>query len=229
MPTSGEYDWAVTAGDFVTSAMRELGVVSAGMEPENSEMQEAIRRFNGMLSTWAGESNLWRETLAEITITGGTGAATLPTDVRDVFSVRHVVSATYKRALAKWNRDQLYSLPNRTTAGNPTVFYYSQQTGGDVLRIWPVPAANITLEIDYGRAPEIVTAPEDEIDLPQEWFEAALYGLAARCANMFGATKLDPANVQRITQQAASLYQRLLDRDRPDSYYFEPDSLCGGC
>lgn len=228
MPTSGQYDWVVTAGDFVTSAMRELGAISAGMEPEASEMEEAIRRFNGMLSTWAGESNLWREALAEITITGGTGAATLPTDVRDVMSVRHIVSSIYKRALAKWNRDQFYSLPNRTTAGSPTIFYYSQQASGDVIRIWPVPAANITLELDYGQAAQIVTAPEEEIDLPQEWFEPALYGLAARCANMFGAAKLDPANVQRVTQQAASLYQKMLDRDRPDSYFFESDSLCGG-
>jgi hypothetical protein len=229
MPTSGETDWVITAGDLVTSAMRELGVIAAGMEPEDTEMTEALRRLIGLLSTWAGESNLWRESLAEITITGGTGAATLPTDVRDVMTARHIVSATYKRQLGKWNRDQFYSLPNRTTAGNPTIFYYSQQTGGDVLRIWPVPAANITLEIDYGRAPYVVTAPEEELDLPQEWFEAALYGLAARCANMFGATKLDSANVQRVTAQAATWYQKLLDRDRPDSYFFESDSLCGGC
>ena len=56
-------------------------------------------------------------------------------DVRDVNSVRHIVSATNKRVLGQWNRDQYHQLPNRATVGNPTIYYYSQGAETDSLRI----------------------------------------------------------------------------------------------
>jgi hypothetical protein len=97
-----------------------------------------------------------------------------------------------------------------------------------VLRIWPVPAADITLELDYSRRPFIAETPEDTLDVPQEWHEAIYMGLAARCASMFGADRVSPQTVARIEARAAQLYQRLLDADRPDSYYFEPSAGCCG-
>jgi hypothetical protein len=46
---------------------------------------------------------------------------------------------------------------------------------------------------------------------------------------MFGTTRIDPGTVQRVEGQAQMLYQRMLDADRPDSYYFEPwgGQCCG--
>jgi hypothetical protein len=90
--------------------------------------------------------------------------------------------------------------------------------------VWPVPSTDITLELDYSRAAETVTDPSETVDIPEDWQEAVVMGLAGRCASMFGITRIDPGTVQRIDAKASSLYQRLLDRDRPDSYYFEPDA-----
>jgi hypothetical protein len=228
MPTSGTSEWVVTAGDLIHSAAREIGAIAMGDELEDSEMDEAQVRLNNMLKSWSVEGNLFRETTGTLTITGGTGAATLPDDIRDVMTARHVLSTTNRRALARWNRDQYYAIPNRSAVGNPVAFYLSNQLGGQSLYVWPVPVANITLELDYGRRVETVTAPEEDLDIPQEWNEAVMYGLAARMSSMFGATKLDPATVQRVDVVARDLYQRLLDADRPDSYYFEPWQGCYG-
>ncbi len=228
MPTSGTTVWTQTAADLMLSAAYELGAIPMGDEMEASEEAEMIKRFNGMIQTWATEGNLYRDETGTLTIPGGTGAASLPAEVRDIRSVRHILSATNYRILAPWNRDQYYAFPNRAAVGNPTIFYYQQGAETDVIRIWPVPADDIDLELDYGRAAYAVTSPEETLDIPQDWWEAAMYGLAARCAGIFGSVKLDPANVQRITAQAAAAYQRLLDQDRPDSYYFEPDNrYCG--
>lgn len=229
MPTSTETALVTTASDFAHSAARELGAIAMGDELEASEYEEMERRLNGMLQSWATKANLFREATAQLTLVGGTGAATLPANVRDVMTARHIVSTTYKRALAKWNRDQFYGLPNRIAIGNPTVFYYSQQIDGDQIRVWPVPAADITLELDYSRVPFVVTAPDETLDIPQDWYEAALYGLAARSVGIFGTTKLDPTNVQRVEGLAANFYQQALDADRPDSYYMEADSAYGCC
>jgi hypothetical protein len=222
MPTSEDTTLELTAADACKTAAVELGAIGASDTLEDNEQEEMLRRFNSMLNSWAVEANLFREMTATMTITGGTGAASLPADVREVNSVRHVVSATNHRILHAYNRDQYYSLPNRSTVGNPTIYYYSQGAETDALRIWPVPAADITLQLDYSRRAYSITVPEETIDVPQEWHETIYLGLASRCASMFGTTRVDPQTVARIDARAGELYQRMLDADRPDSYYFEP-------
>jgi hypothetical protein len=223
VPTSGITDWPLTAEQIVTQAMYELGALNQGDTPSGEEMEDAILRLNGMLKTWGGEGNLFREVTGTLTLPGGTASGTLPADVRDVSSVRHVVSATNSRQLAEWNRGEFYRLPNRSASGNPTAYYLSTTTAGRAITVWPVPSADITLEVDYSRLAQTVTDPSETIDVPEEWQEALIMGLASRLAPLFGTTESAPAKLARLDQRAQSLYQHLLDRDRPDSYIFEPD------
>lgn len=226
MTTSGITSWPLTAEEIVTQALVELGAIASGETPTGEEMEDGLLRLNAMLKSWAGEGNLYREATGTLVIPAGTGAGTLPTDIRAVSSVRQVVSATYNRQLAQWNRSQYLSMPNRaqTTNGGPSVYYIGQDVSGLSIRVWPVPSTNITVELDYSRSAQTVTDPSETIDAPEEWQEAMILGLASRCASMFGKTRTDPNTVARIDGKAGQLYQRLLDRDRPDSYYFEPDN-----
>jgi hypothetical protein len=127
--------------------------------------------------------------------------------------------------MGQWNRDQYYMLPNRTqtSSSGPSIWYAQKTTSGITIYVWPVTSTDIDLELDYNATVQTVTDPSETIDVPQEWQEFLILGLASRCASMFGTTRVDPATVQRIDGRASALYQRLLDRDRPDSYYFEPD------
>jgi hypothetical protein len=223
MPTSGVTSWERTAGDVVKSAMVELGVISAEDEPEASEYDEALVRLNGLLKFLATKGAMYREDSGTLTIAGGTGAATLPVTIRDVSSARHIVSSTYQRLLMPWNRAQYYALPNRSQAGaNPTIYMTQKTIAGLELRVWPVPAADITLNLDYSRSAEVVTAPDEALDIPQDWQDAITMLLASRCASMFGTDRVSPSSVQRIDGMADSMLNQLLDADRPDSYYFEP-------
>ena len=223
MPVSTNPDFFQTVGQLCLSAAMELGAVGMGDSLDASEEAEMITRFNGMLAKWSTEMNQWRDTSATITIVGGTGAATLPSDVQNIRSMRHIQSATYKRLMSPWNRDQYLGLPNRTQTGTPTIYYFSPGLDGVQVYIWPVPVTNQDFELDYARSFFFAEGPEQTADIPKEWYEAALYGLAARSANIFGATRLDPQAVARIDTQARVTYQALLDNDRPDSYYFEYD------
>lgn len=227
MATSGITDWTQTAGDIVTRAMRQVTILSSGENPTDEEMDDGINELNGMLKTWQVEANLFRNATATLTIPAGTGAATLPTDVRAINSARHVISATNERPLNLWNRDEWMALPNRATVGAyPTAFVLNKTIDGLELRIWPVPATDITVNLDYSRVAETVTAPNQTVDVPQDWTEAVVYNLASRIAGMFGASRTDPQAVQRVDARANALYQRLLDADRPDSYYFYPNEGC---
>lgn len=226
MTTSGVTDWPLTASEVIKQALVELGALNSGEEPESTEQDDAMIRLNAMLKSWGGEANLFREGTGTLIVAAGTGAGTLPDDVRDINSVRYVVSATYNRPLTQWNRAQYYAMPNRDQTGNPIAYYVSKTIAGTEIRLWPVPVDEVTLHLDYGRAVETVTSPDETLDIPQEWQEVAILGLAKRCANMFGTTRLDPGTVQRIERDADMLYNRLLDRDRPESYYFEPWDGC---
>jgi hypothetical protein len=229
MPTSGDVTLELTFADAAKSAAVELGVIGTADDLEDSEREEMQRRANSMLKTWSVEANLFREETATVTITGGTGAATLPAEVREINSLRHIVSATNNRQLARLNRDEFYGYPNRATVGNPSIFYVNKGPEALELRIWPVPADDIDLDMDYSRGAYAITAPEETLDIPTEWQEAFILGLASRCASMFGTTRIDPQTVAMVTGRAEALYSRLLDADRPDSYYFEPwgGQCCG--
>lgn len=229
MPTSGTSALELTFADAAKSAAVELGAIGASDELEDSEREEMQRRANSMLKTWSVEANLFREASATVTIPGGAGAVSLPAEVRDVGNVSHIVSATQNRQLFQWNRSQWKSLPNPAAVGTPTVFYYQQGTGdvADQLYVWPVPATDIDLALDYSRGAYVVDAPDETMDLPTEWHEAFILGLASRCASMFGTTRIDPNTVARVDASAGAIYQRMLDADRPDSYEFYGDGY--GC
>lgn len=224
MARSTNPDWTQTAAELCLSAALELGAVAMGDTLDAAEQAEMLTRLNSMFAKWSVDGALYREASATVTIPGGQGAVTLPSDVRDIRNLRYVQSATFKRPLAMWNRDQFNMLPNSAQSGEPTCFYYSQQIGGDQLFVWPVPSADSDYELDYNRTFFFIEEPEQELDIPAEWHEAALYGLASRSASVFGATNLSPAAVQRCDNQARASYQKMLDNDRPDSYSFYYDA-----
>lgn len=223
MTVSTNPNWTQTVGQICLSAAMELGAVGLGDTLDSAEEAEMATRLNSMLAKWSIDANLFREATMTVTVTGGTGMAVLPASVRDIRSIRYIQASTNKRILAVWNRDEYFQLPNRSQAGFPMAAYFSKQIGGGVLYLWPVPAANVDLELDYNRSFFFAEGPEQELDIPPEWHEAALYGLASRSAGIFGTTQLDPQKVARCDAQARESYQRVLDSDRPDSYYFEYD------
>lgn len=223
MTTSGTIAWSLTAREIVAQAAYELGAYSSGETLSGEDMEDGILRLNGMLNYWGGEGNLYREETGTLAIAAGTASGTLPDDVKQVSSVRHIVSTTNHRQLVPWERAQFYMLPNRVAVGNPSIYYVGKTLSALTINLWPVSSTEITLAVDYGRAVETVTDPSETIDIPQDWQDALIQGLASRMANMFGSTKTDPSTVARVDAKAAALYQRLLDRDRPDAYHFEPD------
>lgn len=215
--------WTQTVGQICLSAAMELGAVGLGDSLDSAEEDEMTTRLNSMLAKWSIDANLFREATETVTI-GTTGSLNLGASVRDLRSVRHVQSTTYKRTLAVWNRDEFFQLPNRAQTGaSPMIAYFSKQVGGGILYLWPVPTANVDLELDYNRSFFFAEGAEQELDIPPEWHEAVMYGLASRSAGIFGTTQLDPGKVARCDAQAKASYERMLDSDRPDSYYFEYD------
>jgi hypothetical protein len=176
MTTSGLTSWPLTAEEIVTQACYELGSHAAGEVPSGEEMDDAIVRLNAMLKSWQGEGNLFRETQATITLLAGVASQALSEDIREVNNVWAVGS--YNRIMAEWNRSEYLSIPSPTTSGSPVAWYAATGTVL-TLYVWPVPSVDTDFILDYSRKSYTVTDPSETVDLPEEWQEAMILGLAS--------------------------------------------------
>lgn len=218
MTTSGVTAYSMTARDFITAALEDTGVIPLGRTPKAKELEACLVRFNLMLKSLSVRANLWREATTTVTIPAGTGSYTLNAAVQDVTAVRHALTSTNARMLRRWERDEYRSLPNRAQAGNPSIFHIERTTSGLTLKVWPVPAANISAQVDYIRAAEAITDASETVDFREEFAEAIMVMLARRCCGIFG---VEPTAEMIAREQV--LERQMLDADRPESYYFEAD------
>ena len=218
--TSGTISTFMTAQDIMTAAAQELGVLGAGEYPDADEAAAMLPRLNWMLKSWqANGANLWRQTEGSVTFPINTATVTLDPFVIDVIEARLVQTSTFERPLQRWERGEYMQIPNKATPGWPTAFYLDKQRDAVTLTLWPVPNEALTVLFTYARVIEDVTDEAQLVDVPQQWMETVYTCLAARCANLYGATRLDPNTVAMVQARAAELEQKMLDSDRPASVF----------
>lgn len=109
--------------------------------------------------------------------------ATAPT----VLDVREFVVANNPSEIpmARINRDDYQSLPDKTFQGRPVQFWLDIQRDDPVIRIWPAVQLQYTfyqLVLTRKRYLMDVGTLTDTLDFPQRWFEAVVSSLASRLA-----------------------------------------------
>lgn len=77
-------------------------------------------------------------------------------------------------------------LSGKHEVGGVTQVHYDPQTSAGILYVWPSPD-DVTkmLELIVERPIEDMDSATDDFDIPQEWYEPILYGLAERAALYF--------------------------------------------
>lgn len=215
MTTSGVTTLELTARDFAYKAMRDGQILPSGDDPTADELADVILELNLMLKEWETKGyTLWRQETASVAITGATNPTTLDDDVYDVAAARFETSATNERPLTLFDRDQYKILPNKAQAGNPSIYYVDRQRDQVDLYVWPVPASNSTVNIDYLRKIEVVTNATETLDIPQDWQGGVLAILTKRVCTMFGYPVPD-----EIALRAVELEAEIQAQDRPPSYF----------
>lgn len=212
MAVSSSIDFSLTAGDIIEEARRKLGI-HADEEPlQAQELTTGLRTLNMMLKAWQADGVMcW--TFAEGTITlvasdadyvigSGGSFTTVPFDITSMRITRSSIDLPMQRM----SREDYYNLPNKTSTGYPTQFYYDRQRNGGTLFVWPAPDATAgTLKFTYRRIIMDLDASADDFDIPQEWYEAITYNLAVRLAPGVGVVgteefKLVKAEADRAYQ-----------------------------
>jgi len=193
MAVSSSTDFALTASEIVEEARSLLGI-HADEEPlEAHELTRGLRAFNMMLKEWQAEG-VYISTLTEGTLTltqadvdytfqAGGNFTTVPFEIVDMRITRN----SRDMPMIEMSRQEYYALPNKTSQGYPTQWYYDRQRSTGTLYVWPAPDATAgTLKFTYRRILMDMDNSTNNLDLPQEWYQAVTYGLAKKLMPRYG-------------------------------------------
>lgn len=223
MSTSGSISETFTARDVITQALTLITVLGGGETPSADDAAQGLTQLQWMLKSWQSDGcNLWREEEETIVFPAATETVTLDPRVLDVQEARVEIGPTFQRILARWERGEYITLPNKTAPGSPTIFYFRRKRDTVTMTLWPVPPVETNIFCTTARVIEDVTDLDQNIDVPQEWCETVTYNLAARLLDTFGITETRPVVASKIVAMARELYDKLSGFDRPSSVFLQP-------
>jgi len=204
MTLSGSRDFNLDVAEIVEEAYERCGLeVRTGYDAKT-----ARRSLNLMFADWANRGlNLWTVTQATTTLTQGTAQLTLDADVVDLLEVVLRRSGT-DYELERISRGEYLTLPNKTTQGRPSQYYFDRQTSPQI-NLWSVPE-NSTDQIVYYYVRRIQDADTltNTTDAPFRFLPCMVAGLA-----YYMAVKRAPERVQMLKSIYEEEFQRAADED----------------
>ena len=122
------------------------------------------------------------------------------------FSQIYLANTPTETPLARMNRDDYTSLPNKAFQNSrPLQFWFDRQVNNPVMHLWPVPNEAATVcQIVVWRQRYImdVGTMTQDVEVPQRWLEAIVAGLAAKMA--LELVEVDVNLIPILDQKAAS-------------------------
>ena len=204
MTTSGSRDFNLDVGEIIEEAYERCGLeVRTGYDART-----ARRSLNLMFAEWANRGlNLWTVNEGTITLTQGQAQETLTSDVVDVLEmVLRRDNTDYE--IQRISRGEYLTLPNKTTQGRPSQFYFDRQID-PVINLWSVPE-NSTDQIVYYyvRRIEDADALVNTTDMPFRFYPCMVAGLA-----YYLSMKRAPERAQLLKVVYEEEFQRAADED----------------
>ena len=127
--------------------------------------------------------------------------------------------------MARLNRDDYVNLPNKAFQGRPLQFWVNRQLNNPILYLWPVPSAQFVAAqviVWIKRYIMDVGTMTQEIEIPQRWYDAVVYILAARIAEE--TPTVDPQMIAILDQKAQRSLLEAENEERDDSpIYLTPN------
>ena len=126
--------------------------------------------------------------------------------------------------MARMNRDDYSSLPNRSfTALRPLQYWFDRTIPQPNMELWPVPnSIQPQLELWVSRQVQDVGALSGEIEIPQRWYLAVQNMLAHQMA--MELPQVDPGRITYCEQQADKYWAQAEAEERDKSpIYFAPN------
>jgi hypothetical protein len=204
MTVSGSRDFNLDVGEIIEEAYERCGLeVRTGYDART-----ARRSLNLMFAEWANRGlNLWTVKQGTITLTQGQAQETLTEDVVDMLEVTLRRNGT-DYEVERISRGEYATLPNKTTQGRPSQFYFDRQID-PVINLWTVPE-NSTDQLIYYYVRRIDDADNlvNTTDMPFRFYPCMVAGLA-----YYMSMKRAPERVQLLKSVYEEEFQRAADED----------------
>ena len=224
MATSGTTTYSLTARQLVEYALKKINMVPANQSPSAQMAERALTEMNVMLKRWQMHPAIWRTTEGAASTVAGTAAVSL-----SALNPFRVIDVRYRNPdsghdieTMELTRQEYQRLPNKTTTGTPTQYFFDHQRASSTLYVWPVTAdaQADAIRITYQRRFDDVTDLSQDVDIAQEHLDTVGHNLAARLADDYGRSG---EHINRIIQRAAVMFEQMQDFDRPEVIRFTPD------
>ena len=146
--------------------------------------------------------------------------------LRVVSGRRFAFNGQIDTQMIQMSRIDYRNQPNKSNLGVLTQFFYDPRGGSNtqgVMWIWPAPSSvNNAFKFTWWRQIQDFAAPGNNPDLPQEWLDFLIWGLAEK---MFSEAKAPASILPYIQQQASSAFETVSGFDREsESYLFGVDT-----
>lgn len=204
MATSGSTDFNLDVAEIIEEAYERCGLeVRTGYDTKT-----ARRSLNLMFADWANRGlNLWTVKKATLSLTEGTATYSLGEDRTDLLEVALTRSGT-DYEISRISRGDYHSIPNKTTKGRPSQYYYNRQTNPEIT-LWPAPENSTdTVTYYYVKRIEDVDTLANNADTPFRFLPCIVAGLA-----YYLAMKKAPERVQLLKSVYEEEFQRAADED----------------
>lgn len=224
-----------TAGQLIKRALRLLGVLASGEEPEAAEYADSVMAFNQMIDSWSLENltvfgtvdQVFTWPAGEATRTIGTAGDFVGTCPITLGEGTYFVWEGTSYPLKIINREQYSSIAVKTiTTQIPQFIFPNTLVPGaeEMLQmtLYTVPEQDIEIHI-LSVVPLTQVADETEIVyVPTGYYEAYVYNLALRLADEFGV-----APSQSIKKTAAKSRVNIKRINNPNMVMDLPGLMCG--
>jgi hypothetical protein len=204
MATSGSRDFDLDVAEIIEEAYERCGLeVRTGYDART-----ARRSLNLMFAEWANRGlNLWTVKQATQSLTQGTATYAFDASYTDLLEVVVRRSGT-DFELDRMSRSEYLNIPNKTTQGRPSQYFYNRQTTPEVT-LWPVPENSTdTLVYYFVQRIEDADALVNTADAPFRFLPCIVAGLA-----YYIALKKAPERVQLLKTVYEEEFQRAADED----------------
>lgn len=221
-----------TASTVILAALRRIRAydVEDTTSISTTQSANALETLNFILSSWqALGPTLWCRkqktaqalTAAQASYTVGSGGninINRPLLVTQAWLTDSSGTPSIDIPLNPLSAEEYLSISTKAAVGVPTSFWYDPEYDGasnvgatskGKLYLWPVPDAalvtNRTLNFYYQRPLEDFDASTDQIDMPQEWFNALRLKLALALAPEYGMQASDHDRLVAEAKEAFDL------------------------
>ena len=142
-----------------------------------------------------------------------------------IIDVSRKDSSGNETSINKLSLEEYEALPNKSTQGTPVSFYYEPKRLVGALYLWNAPnsdfATNHTVEIVYQAPMEDMDVGTEDVDFPNEWYDALILNLAVRLAPRYGMDRKEQELLQ--TQANMALATATMFDTEDGSIYLQPD------